>query len=145
MKCVLSHSRSAKGQRWRRSARTARQLCLIGPAAMLDAIREARVHLAAAEVKICLARVPHRPAAYFIRQVQQAGFVLNRRIRLGRHEPARRCWRDWRLLITRALAQEPAWSNRDNLGQIGRRIRDRLRGHALLRCRIGGRCCCLSI
>lgn len=40
----------------------ARQLRLIGTAAMLDTVGEARVHLITAEMEVRLAGVAHRPA-----------------------------------------------------------------------------------
>ena len=66
---------------------------------MLDAIREAGVHLDAAEMEIGLARMPHRPAADAVVEVEQAGLVGHLRARLGRHEAARRRGRDRRLLV----------------------------------------------
>jgi len=48
---------------------TARQLGLIGAAAMFDAIRETWVYFYAAEVEIGLTRMAHRPAAYAIVEI----------------------------------------------------------------------------
>ena len=53
----------------------ARQLSLIGAAAVLDAIGEPGVNLHAAEVEVRLARVAHRPAADAIVEIEQAGLV----------------------------------------------------------------------
>ena len=52
----------------------ARQLCLIGPAAMLNAIGETGIHFVTAEVEIGFARMAHRPAADPIIQIEQAVF-----------------------------------------------------------------------
>ena len=71
----------------------ARQLGLIGAAAMFDAIGEAGVHLLAAEVEIGLARVAHRPAAHLVRQIEQRGLAGDLGAGLGWHKAARRCGR----------------------------------------------------
>ncbi len=124
---ALADPWAAKRQRWWGSAGTARQLRLIGPAAMLDAIRKAWVHGLSAKVEVRFARMTHGPAAHLLRQVEQASLVRNLGAWLGRHQTAgRRRW-DRRLLITGALPQEAARANRDDLGQIRARIRQRLR------------------
>ena len=92
----------------------ARQLGLIGAAAMLDAIGEAGVHLVAAEVEVRLAGVAHRPAADAVVKVEQRGLVGDLRARLGRHKAARRGRRNRRLLVARALTQEAAGADRDD-------------------------------
>jgi hypothetical protein len=48
----------------------ARQLRLIGASAVIHAIGEAGVHLVSAKVKIRLTRMPHRPAANAVVQIE---------------------------------------------------------------------------
>ena len=93
---------------------SARQLRLIGAAAMLDAIREARVHFFAAEMEVGLAGVAHRPAADAIVEIKQAGLAGHFWAGLGWHEAARRGRRDRCLLIAGALTQKAAGADRDN-------------------------------
>src|SRR3546814_14826339 len=59
---LLTNSGTTEGRRRGRAARTARQLRLIGAPAMLDAIREPRVHGLTAEMEVGHARMHHRPA-----------------------------------------------------------------------------------
>ena len=92
----------------------ARQLRLIGAAAMFYAIREARVHLFAAEMEIRFARMPHGPAADAIVEIEQAGLVGDFRAWPRGHAAARRGGRDRRLLIAGALAQESTGPNRND-------------------------------
>ena len=92
----------------------ARELRLIGPAAMRNTVREAGVHLFTAEVEIGFARVAHRPAADPVIQIEQAGLFSHFRVGLGRNQAARRRGRDRRLLIARALPQKSARANRDD-------------------------------
>ena len=84
----------------------ARQLRLVSAAAMFDAIREARVHLDAAEVEVRFAGVAHRPAANAVIEVEQAGLVGD----FGRwprgHEPARWRGRDRGLLVAGTVRPE---------------------------------------
>src|SRR3546814_3228785 len=68
----LTNARAAEGRRRGRAARAARQLRLIGAAAMLDAIGEAGIHRLAAEMEVGLARVPHRPAADAVVEVERS-------------------------------------------------------------------------
>jgi hypothetical protein len=72
---ALAHARTAKRQRRGRPAGAARKLRLVGSTAVRDAVREAGVHLVAAEVEVRLARMPHRPAAHAVVEVEQAGLV----------------------------------------------------------------------
>ena len=92
----------------------ARQLRLIGPAAMLDAIGKTRVHFLAAEMEIGLAGMAHRPAADPVIEIEQAGFFGHFRAGLGRHQTARRGRRDRCLLIARSLPEESARTDRDD-------------------------------
>jgi len=92
----------------------ARQLCLIGASAMLDAIREARVHLFTTEVEVRFTGVAHRPATDAIIEIEQAGLVGDFGARLGWNQAARRSRRDRRLLVTRALTQKAAGADRNN-------------------------------
>ena len=89
----------------------ARQLRLIGSAAMLYAIRETGVYLLAAKVEIGLAGVAHGPAADTLGKIEQAGFVSHLGAGLGGHQTARRGRRNGCLLVARALAQEAAGAN----------------------------------
>ena len=57
---------------------------------MIDAIGIARIGFAPAEVEVTLARMPHRPAADAVVEVEQAGLVLDLGRRLGWYQPARR-------------------------------------------------------
>ena len=86
---------------------------------MVDAIREAGIGRLPAEMEIGLAGMPDRPFADLLVEIEKAGLVGHFRARLGRDEPARRCWRDRRLLVARPLANEAAWSDRPHLG-LGR-------------------------
>ncbi|HBQ93094.1 MAG TPA: hypothetical protein DD795_10315 [Erythrobacter sp.] len=122
-------------------ARAARQLGLVGPAAVFDAIGEAGVHGLAAEMEIGFARVSHRPAAYLVRQIQQAGLVGDFGARLGRDQAARRRWGNRGLLVTGTLAQEATRPDRDDLGQVGILVRHRLRRVAGILPRCRRRCC----
>ncbi len=82
----------------------------------------------------------HRPAAHLVRQIEQRGLARNLGARLGGHQAAGRGGRNGRLLITRTLAQEAARPDRDDLGQIGGRTGNGLRGHrvhTLIRSRFG--------
>src|SRR5690606_3427807 len=134
----LAYPRTAERKRGRRTARTTRELGLISPPAMFDAIREPGVHLLAAKMEVRLARMPHRPTADAVVEVEQAGLVGNLGARLGRNQAPRRRWGDRRLLVTRTLAEEAAGAHRDhprllrfavrqglarNLGARGRRGR----------------------
>ena len=89
---------------------------------MLDTIGITRIHSLAAEVEIRFSRMAHRPATYFLGQVEQAGLVRNLRARLGRYKAARWRGRDRCLLIAWSLAQESAGADRNDLGQIRRRV-----------------------
>src|SRR3546814_8751989 len=104
----LTNARAAEGRRRGRAARAARQLRLIGAAAMLDAIGEAGIHRLAAEMEVGLARVPHRPAADAVVEVEQARLVGDLRAWLRGHEAARRRGRDRRLLVAGPLTDEAA-------------------------------------
>jgi hypothetical protein len=110
----------AKGQRRRGAAGAARQLRLIGAAAMLHAIGEAGVHLFTAEVKVRLARMAQRPLADLLGEVEQARLVRHFRAGLGGHEAARRRGRDRLLLFARTLAQKAARPDGDDPGLRGR-------------------------
>src|SRR5688572_4402855 len=83
-------ARPAERQRRRRPAIAPRQLRLVGDAAMLDAIREARIGLRSAEMEIGLAGMADRPFADLLVEVEKAGLVGDLGARLGRDEPARR-------------------------------------------------------
>lgn len=103
-----ANPRSTKWQRWWRTASTTRQLRLIGPSAMFDTIREARVHRCTAEVKVRLTWMTHWPTADLVRQIEQACLVGNLRARFGRNETPRRGRWDRSLLVTGALTEEAA-------------------------------------
>lgn len=62
-------------QRRGRAAGAARQLRLIGAAAMFDAIGEAGVHLLATEMEVGLAGVTDRPLADLLVEIEQAGLA----------------------------------------------------------------------
>jgi hypothetical protein len=124
---------------------TARQLCLEGATAMGNAVGETWVHLVTTKVEVSLARMTHRPAADAFVQIEQASFLGHLSAGLGGHQAARRCWRDWSLLITGALAQEAARADRDNARLLGSGLHsgDRLTGDSSGSCcgtRRGGRC-----
>ena len=85
-----------------------RQLRLIGTTAVIDAVREAGVHLVATEVEIRLTGVPHWPAADAIVKIEQAGLLGDVRAGAGRHKPTRRRGRNGGLLIAGALTQKSA-------------------------------------
>ena len=70
---------------------------------MFDAIRKAGVHRFATEMEIGFARMPHRPAADAVAQIEQAGLVGDLGARLGRNQTARRGWGDRCLLVAGAL------------------------------------------
>jgi hypothetical protein len=93
---------------------------------MFDAIGKAGVHGCSAEMEIRFTRMAHRPAAYLVAQVEQAGFVRNFGAWFRRYEATRRRWRDRRLLITGSLTQEAARSDRHDLWQVWRWVRYRL-------------------
>jgi hypothetical protein len=59
-----------------------------------------------------------RPAANLVIQVEQAGLVGYFVARLGGNQTARRCWRNWRLLIAGTLAQEAAGTDGHDLRAI---------------------------
>ena len=115
---VSAHARAAERQRRRWAACTARQLRLIGPATMFDAIWEAGVHLFPAEMEVRFARMAHRPAAHAIIKIEQAGLVRDFRAGLGRNQAARRGRGDRRLLVTRTLAQESAGADRNDARRV---------------------------
>src|SRR4249919_1999840 len=102
----------AVGQRRRRPPVAAGQLSLVSDAAMLDAIRIARIGGLPAEMEIGLARMAHRPAADAVVKVEQRGLVGNLGRGLGRDQPARRRGRDRRLGIAWTLADEAARTDR---------------------------------
>src|SRR3546814_4791230 len=102
----------------RRTARAARQLRLIGAAAMFDAIGEAGVHRFAAEMEIRLARMAHRPFADALRQVQQRRLARNVRAGLGGNQAARRGRGDRRLLVARPLTQEAARRSEEHTSEL---------------------------
>src|SRR5207237_4673724 len=83
---------------------------------MLDAIREARIGLIAAEVEIGLAGMADRPFADPLVEIEQAGLVGDLGARLGRDEAARRRGRDRRLLVARPLTDEAARTDRADDG-----------------------------
>ena len=97
---------------------------------MLHAIGEAWVHRDAAEVEVRFAGMAHRPAADLVRQIEQARLVGDFGTRLGGHEATRWRGRNRWLLVAGALALEPARADRDDLGQVGRRVGHRLRRRA---------------
>src|SRR5690606_13457016 len=112
--CLLANARTAIWQWRRRAARAARQLRLIGAAAMLDAIREAGIDLLPAEMKIRLARMAQRPFADLFVEIEQARLVGHFRARLGRHQPARRRRGNGLLHIARSLPQETTGPHGDD-------------------------------
>ena len=122
-----AYARSTEGQGRRRTARAARKLCLIRPAAMFNAVGEARIYGLPAEMEIGLARVTHGPATYLVRQIQQARLVGDLRTWFGRYQSARRRWRDRSLLIARALTEKTARTDRNDLGQVRRLVGQGLR------------------
>ena len=85
---------------------------------MFDAIGKTRVHFYSAEMKVGFAGVVHRPAADFVTQIQQSGFVGNFLARFGGNQPARRCWWNRSLLVTGSLTQKAAGTDRYNLRAI---------------------------
>jgi hypothetical protein len=87
------------------------QLRLIGAAAVRNAIREARVHLFPAKMKIRFARVAHRPPTNPIVKIEQAGFFGNNRAWPRRHKAARGRGGDRGLLVAGTLPQEPTGTN----------------------------------
>lgn len=114
----LPHAWAAERQRGRGAACATRQLCLIGPPAVFDAVWEAGVHRFTTEMEIGFAGMPHRPAADTVAQIEQAGLVRDFGAGLGRDQTARRRRRNRCLLIARPLTQEPTRTNRDDFGQI---------------------------
>src|SRR5205814_5374136 len=90
----------------------ARELRLIGDAAMRNAIRKAGVGGLTAKMEVGLARVPHRPLADAVVELEQTGFVCDLGARLGRNQAARWRGRDRRLLLARTLANEPTGADR---------------------------------
>lgn len=108
----LSNPRTTIRERRRRTAIAARQLRLIGMAAMIDAVRETWVHRLATEMEIGLARMAQRPFADAVVQVEQAGLARNIGRRLCRHQAAGRGRGCRRGLITRVLAHETAGAYR---------------------------------
>ena len=105
---TLPNPRSPKWHGRRRTANTAWQLRLIRAPAMFDAIGEAGVDGGSAEMEIGFTRMSHRPAAHALVQIQQRCLVRHLCTRLCSYQSARRCRRYRGLLITRALAHEPA-------------------------------------
>jgi hypothetical protein len=127
----LPDPRTAEWQGGRGLAVAARELRLIGDAAMLDAIREARIGRVAAKVK---SGSPGCPTGHLqIFSLRSSRLVLSAISGLGLagHQPARRRGRDRRLLVARALAHEAARADRAD--QRLRRGRRRGRVGALLR------------
>ena len=112
---LLPDARPAEGQRRRGATIAARELGLVGDAAMLDAIGKAGVGLCPAEMEVGLARMADRPFADAVVEIEQPGLVGDFRARLGRDQAARRGGRDWRLLFAGALADEAAGADRDIL------------------------------
>src|SRR3954466_3202380 len=112
---TLADPRPTKGKGRRRLAVAARELRLIGDAAMLHAIREAGIGLVAAEMEIGLAGMADRPFADLLVEIEQAGLLGDLGARLGRDEAARRRRRDGRLLLARRLADEAARADRTDL------------------------------
>ncbi len=90
------------------------QLRLISTATMIDAVRETGVHLITAKVEIRLTGVAHWPATDTIIKIEQAGLFRDFRAGAGRDKTARRCRRNWCLLITGALAQEATGADRND-------------------------------
>ena len=127
----LADAGTAKRERRRRPAVAARQLRLIGDAAMLDAIGVAGVGLLAAEMEVGLAGMAHRPFADAVVELEQAGLVGDFGARLGRDQAARRGRRDRRLRVAGALADEAAGTDRA--------ILDIVAGFGCGRCGDGGR------
>src|SRR4029079_14218715 len=109
---MLADPGTAERHRRGRAAVAARELRLVGDSAMLHAVREARVRRLPAEVEVGLARMPHRPFADAVVQIEEAGLAANLGARLGRHQAARRGGRDRRLLISRTLADEATGADR---------------------------------
>ena len=117
----LADARTAERQWRRRTPVAAGQLRLVGNAAMLDAVGEARIGGLTAEMEIGLARVADRPAANTVVQVQQAGLVGDVGAWLGRNQAARRCRRDWGLGVAGTLADKAAGTDRTILERgVGR-------------------------
>ena len=79
---------------------------------MFDAIREARVHLVAAEVEVRLARMTDGPFADLLVKVEQARFAGNICAWLRRDKTAGRGRRNRLLLLARPLTQETAGPDR---------------------------------
>ena len=102
----------------------ARQLCLIGAAAMLNAIWKTGVYLFTTEVEIGFTGVAHRPAADPVIEIEQAGFISHFRAGLGGNQSARWRRRDGSLLITWALPQEATGADRDDTRLGAQRRRD---------------------
>src|SRR4029078_1646486 len=97
---MLADPGAAEWHRRRGTPVAARELRLVGDSAMLDAVREARGRRLPAEVEVGLARMPHRPFADAIVQIEEAGLVGDLGARLGRHQSARRRGRDRRVLVS---------------------------------------------
>src|SRR5690606_5624697 len=126
-------ARTAERQGGRRPSGTARQLRLVGAAAVLDAIGEARVHLLAAKVEVRLTRMAHRPATHAIVEVEQAGLVGDLGARLCRYQPARRRRWDRRLLVAGALPEKAARTDRNDARRRRLAVRQRLARSLALR------------
>lgn len=115
---ISADARAAEWQRRRGTARAARELGLICPAAMFDAVRKTGIDRLAAEMEIRFTGMTHRPATYFLRQIEQACLVCNCGIGFGRNKSAGRRGRDRRLLIAWPLTQEPSRSDRHDFRLI---------------------------
>src|SRR5579875_2379970 len=111
----LSDPRSAEGERRRGAPITPRELRLIGNAAMLDAIGKARIGRFAAKVEIGFSRVPHRPFADPVIEIEQARLVGNFGAWLCRDQPPGRSRRDRSLLLARTLPDESTGADRSIL------------------------------
>ncbi len=104
---------------------------------MLDAVREPGVHLLAAEMKVGLARMAHRPAADPLVEIEQAGLVRDFRARPRRHEATRGRGGNRRLLVARTLAEKPARPDRNDPRLLRPRWRG-LRSRSACGCLVGG-------
>ena len=106
-----TNSGAAEWQRWRWPAGTAWQLCLIGPAAVIDAIRETWVHLVTAKMEIGFARMAKRPLADTVIEVEQRRLADNLCAWFGGNQTTGggRC--RWGGLIAGALTQETTWAD----------------------------------
>ena len=75
---------------------------------MLHAVGEAGVRRLATEMEIGLTRMPDRPFADAVVELEQARLIGNLGARLGWNQAARWRRRDRRLLFTWTLTDEPA-------------------------------------